>query len=244
MEDLLIAEVLTLPNVEGKLSFDRFDGDGGRQAVFECTETTESEIGDRNAVDAIFAAFGWIIYSSPVRLSSVLCTQLRGGLRDNEVPEFAYDRRRKEVSCDWKLLLSRYFAEKKLAKKALESKVCRLASSGAVLLGKRADHSQVPEAELLVLDDKAKEGRASSDWRESQIHVFSAARLPPIFALSLEERQEDYVQRQVRAWQAAVCNGKGEGRLSVPQLLAKRAADSKLNLNDDGWTNHYRHGFF
>ena len=123
MEDLLVAEVLTLPKLEGKFSFDRFDGDGGRQAGFECTETTKSEIGDRNAVDAVFAAFDWIVCSSLVRLSSVLSTQLRGGLSDNEVPEFAYDSRRKEVSCDWRVLLSKYFAEKNTAKKALENKV-------------------------------------------------------------------------------------------------------------------------
>ena len=96
----------------------RCDDDSGSRAVFKRTETTKSVIGDRDSVDAVFAAFDWIACSSPV-----LSTQLRGGLSDIGVPEFEFDIQSREVSCNWKILLSRYFAEKNMAKEALEGKV-------------------------------------------------------------------------------------------------------------------------
>ena len=101
----------------------RCDDDSGSRALFKRTETTKSVIWDRDSVDAIFAAFDWIACSSPALLSTVLSTQLRGGLSDIGVPEFECDIQRREVSCNWKILLSRYFAEKNMAKEALEGKV-------------------------------------------------------------------------------------------------------------------------
>lgn len=77
--------------------------------------------------------------SSPALLSSVLSTQLRGGLSGIEVPEFECDVQSREVSCNWKVLPSRYFAEKKMAKEALDSKVGPDVLHGAVLLGATAD---------------------------------------------------------------------------------------------------------
>ena len=90
-------------------------------------------------------------------------------------------------------------------------------------------------------DDKTREEEAAAlERRESPSYAFSASRRTP----RLEDRQKHYVQGQVSSWQAAVCDAKRKGKLSVTQLLVKRAADLKLDLNDDGWTDHHRRGFF
>ena len=112
-----------LPDVEGMFPLHRCDDESGSRAVFKRIETTKSVIGDRDSVDAVFAAFNWITYSSPALLSPVLSTQLKGVLSDIEVPEFKCHVQRREVSCNWKISLGRYFVEKNMAKEALEGKV-------------------------------------------------------------------------------------------------------------------------
>ena len=42
------------------LSLDRYDDGDGSRAVFNRTDTTKLVIGNKNAVDAVFAAFDWI----------------------------------------------------------------------------------------------------------------------------------------------------------------------------------------